>query len=313
MGHITKTDPLVSVCIPTYNGETYLEDALQSVLHQIYRPLELVISDDYSTDRTLQIIEQTLHHTDVEWQVYHHIPEGMVQNWNYCVSQAQGEFIKFLFQDDLLAPECIVDMVARVQEDKKIGMVFSRRGLIVEEHLTRSRIVKKLIIGSTDLHTGWTQLQPIQSGTDLLADPKLFYGNLNKIGEPSCVLLRREIFSQIGDFHPSCGQLVDLEFWYRVMMLYHVGFVDRELAQFRIHAHQQSLRNHTTGQAGEDWKQFFLWLWTVPITPYLHPEAMKALRKKCLRLGILPGRPKPLLYRCLDFLTQKFPSWQPFL
>jgi glycosyltransferase involved in cell wall biosynthesis len=301
-----KSFPLVSICIPTHNGEKYLEEALHSVLRQTYRPLELVISDDDSTDQTLQIIDRIFNHVGFECRVYQHTPEGMVQNWNYCVEQARGEFIKFLFQDDLLAPDCIVAMVALAQEDENIGMVFSRRGIIVEGNITRSRLTKKLITGSKDVHRGWTHLRSIQSGQELLSDPNLLHGNLNKIGEPSCVLLRQEVFSQIGGFNPSFCQLVDFECWLRIMMAYKIGFIGRELAQFRIHADQYSIHNHKIGEAGKDWKQFFPWLWTGPVKPYLHPKALRALQKKCVRLGVLPGTPKPLFYQCLDFLKQSY-------
>ena len=300
-----RSFPLVSICIPTHNGEKYLEEALHSVLRQTYRPLELVLSDDGSTDQTLQIVEQVLNHADFEWRVYRHTSEGMVQNWNYCVSQARGEFIKFLFQDDLLVPDCIAVMVALAQEDEDIGMVFSRRGIIVEENLVRNRLVRELITGSKDVHKGWTHLRSIQSGKELLADPNLLHGNLNKVGEPTCVLLRKEVFSQIGGFNPSSCQLVDFEYWLRIMMAYKIGFIDQELAQFRIHADQYSIHNHKTGQAGNDWRQFFFWLWTGPVKPYLHPKALHALRRKCARLGVLPDTPKPLIYQCLDFFRSQ--------
>jgi glycosyltransferase involved in cell wall biosynthesis len=308
-----STTPLVSICIPTCNGEKYIEEALHSGLHQTYRPLELVISDDNSTDQTLQIIERVLQNADVEYRIYQHTPEGMVQNWNYCVKQAMGQYIKFLFQDDLLTPACVASMVALAQEDKEIGMVFSKRGLIVEEESADDNLVKYLVTGSKDIHKGWTQLRSIQAGTTLLVDPYLLYGNLNKIGEPSCVLLRRDVFSEVGFFNPASCQLVDFEFWLRIMMAYKIGFIDRELARFRIHANQYSIRNHKTGQAAEDWRDFFSWLWTGPVKDYLHPQTVRKLKRKCLRLGVLPNTPKPLFYKCLDFLKKHFPSWRQCL
>ena len=85
---------LVSICIPTYNGEAYLAEALQSAIAQTYRPLEIIVSDDASKDRTLDIVKEFQTKTDIPFYVYHHQPAGIGANWNNCVSHANGEYIK---------------------------------------------------------------------------------------------------------------------------------------------------------------------------------------------------------------------------
>ncbi|MFM6261102.1 glycosyltransferase, partial [Planktothrix sp.] len=99
--------PLVSVCIPTYNGDKYLTEALSSVVDQTYPHLEIIISDDSSTDKTLEIIESFQKNCSWKVSLFQHEQYGLAKNWNYCISQAHGKYIKFLFQDDLLEPNCL--------------------------------------------------------------------------------------------------------------------------------------------------------------------------------------------------------------
>jgi hypothetical protein len=60
------------------------------------------------------------------------------------------------------------------------------------------------------LHTGWSDLQPVQEGLKLLADPVLVDGEWNKVGEPSTVLIKKQCLIDVGGFDPSLCQLIDL-------------------------------------------------------------------------------------------------------
>ena len=103
--------PLVSICLPTYNGETFLNEALDSIKSQTYPNLEVIVSDDASSDGTLRIIEEFKATVAFPVQVFNHEPQGIGANWNHCMKHAKGIYIKFLFQDDVLYPECVTEMV----------------------------------------------------------------------------------------------------------------------------------------------------------------------------------------------------------
>ena len=102
MTFIPDQQPLVSVLIPTYQGEEFLEEALESVLSQTYHNLEIIISDDGSVDRTLEIAKNFQLQSSIKFKILTHQRLGMIPNWNFCLSMAQGKYIKFLFQDDVL-------------------------------------------------------------------------------------------------------------------------------------------------------------------------------------------------------------------
>lgn len=93
--------PLISCIIPTYNGERYLSEAVGSVLAQSYRPLELIVADDGSSDGTVRIADAYGEPVRCVSQAN----AGPAAARNLGVRAAQGEFVAFLDQDDLWRPE----------------------------------------------------------------------------------------------------------------------------------------------------------------------------------------------------------------
>ena len=101
----------MTVCLPTYNGEAFLAEALASLSQQTYPNLEILLSDDGSEDATLDMLEEFRANSPHPCRLYRHSQLGMVQNWNFCIEKARGVYLKFLFQDDRLDPDCIRQLV----------------------------------------------------------------------------------------------------------------------------------------------------------------------------------------------------------
>jgi predicted O-linked N-acetylglucosamine transferase (SPINDLY family)/glycosyltransferase involved in cell wall biosynthesis len=246
-------EPMVSICLPTYNGEEYLAEALRSAIAQTYPHIEILLSDDGSTDRTTQIAEEILKDSPFPVRILKHAQLGLVGNWNYCISEAKGKYIKFLFQDDLLHPDCVSELVKVAESDAEVGLVFSPRN-VVQDNNSKPDIFHSGIIV---LHKSWTNLKTIQSGKSLLEDARLFIEPLNKIGEPTTVLIRREVFEMLGGFDENLRQLVDVEMWIRIMTKFKIGFVDKLLSTFRVHQKQATKTNFKEGLILADFKKFF--------------------------------------------------------
>ncbi|WP_013322245.1 glycosyltransferase family 2 protein [Gloeothece verrucosa] len=266
--------PLVSILIPTYQGEKFLGETLSSALSQTYPHLEIILSDDSSTDQTLQIAriyqEQSPHH----FKIFTNPDQGMINNWNYCISQAQGDYIKFLFQDDILKPNCLEEMVKLCQKNEKIGMVFCQRELILSKEAETLQSCLNIYNNCQNLHEHWSILEEIQSGETLLKDPNFLQEPMNKIGEPSNVLIKKEVFDQLGTFDADLCQVVDVEMWARVMLYYQIGFIDQTLSYFRIHPEQESVKNLETGESIRDHLRFYKKLLTSSYYNLL-PESLK--------------------------------------
>ncbi len=247
--------PLVSICIPTYNAEAFIAETIDSALAQTYTAIQIVISDDGSSDRTVeiakQLLEGMLEGKSITWQLSTHDRLGIAANWNHCISLAQGKYIKFLFQDDVIATDCIAKMVALAEQDAEIGLVFARRNIINSDDTKLDRLY-------VDITEGWTNLSAIQSGRSLLADPKLLEAPLNKIGEPTAVLITKDVFDKVGLFDPNLQQVLDLDMWLRIMAQYKIGYIDEVLAGFRVHRNQQSIQNAHSGASWiDDWRLQF--------------------------------------------------------
>ncbi|MCC5651316.1 glycosyltransferase [Nostoc sp. XA013] len=235
--------PLVSICIPTYNGENFVAEAINSVLCQTYPNIEIILSDDNSNDKTVEIAKSFHQNLSFNFSILEHSQYGLAHNWNYCISQAKGKYIKFLFQDDLLEPTAIEEMVNLAEQDEEIGLVFSPRTLFTNTDHTVYDSNFLMHHEAKDVHKSWSRLKLIQSGQQLLQDSNILDNPINKIGEPSTVLIRKDVFEKVGLFNSEFCQLVDLEMWLRIMSQYKIGFVNKVLSHFRIHPQQQTRRN----------------------------------------------------------------------
>ncbi len=235
---------LVSICIPTYNGEQFIVEAIQSAIEQTYANLEIVISDDASNDETLKLIEKFKEKTKIPIHIYHHQPSSIGANWNNCIKKAKGSYIKFLFQDDVLEPTCIDEMVSLALCDDEIGLIYCKRNFIYNPN---NNIHNEWIKDYGILHQSWNNLiinrSCIIEGNKLLKNMNLLKFPENKIGEPTAVLLKKECFDKVNFFDTELKQSLDIEFWYRVMKKFKVGFVDNALIKFRLHDEQASFIN----------------------------------------------------------------------
>ncbi|WP_063847379.1 glycosyltransferase [Limnoraphis robusta] len=270
---LNQEHPLVSVCIPTYNGERFIAEAISSILSQTYSPLELIISDDASLDKTVEIAQKYKEITSIPISLFSHEPLGLAENCNFAISQARGKYVKFLFQDDLLSPNCIAEMVQLAEQDKDIGFVFSPRQICFVDQIAETD--PDLISIEQDfqnLHQAWLSLKSIQWGQELLNDSHLFKHPINKIGEPSTVLIRREVLEQVGGFDPSLNQLVDLDLWLRIMGTYKVGFVNQVLSYFRLHTQQKTYQNISENVSTD--LKFYYKVYAHPVYHFL-PEFLR--------------------------------------
>lgn len=242
-GPINHNSSLVSICMPTRNGAEFIGQALLSAFSQTYQNTEIIISDDHSEDGTLQIVEHIAKEQGRTVKIFHHHPSGIGANWNHCVEHARGSYIKFLFQDDLLEPDCIERMMAMALGDKRIGMVYCRRKILYDK-ADPALLHWALRFGT--LHQYWSDIhvqEGVSEGRKFLRDRLLLEQPFNKIGEPTAVLLKREVFAEGNWFNTKLSQILDYIFWYQVMRTWHVGFIDAELVSFRLHPAQATQVN----------------------------------------------------------------------
>ena len=231
----------ISICIPIYNGLPYLGDALGSVLDQTYREFEVLISDDGSTDGSLSLVEDFEKSSPFPVRVFRNKRLGISRNCNFLANEADGKFLKFLFQDDLLDSSCIEVFLKETNANDSFSLAFSDRRILFDS--PDSPECQEIFIGCQDLHKHWSRLERIQEGKLLLEDPKLLDSPANKIGEPSNTFISKSAFMEVGGFDSKMSQLLDVDLWLRLMCVGKVQYLDQTLSSFRVHDLQQSVSN----------------------------------------------------------------------
>jgi glycosyltransferase involved in cell wall biosynthesis len=115
----------VSIGLPVFNGDRYLADVLECLLSQSYPHLELIISDNASTDKTAEIC-QVYKSRDSRIQYIRHAKNrGAAWNYNQVVGLAQGEYFKWAAHDDLYHPEFLLKCVSVLDQNPDAVLCYS--------------------------------------------------------------------------------------------------------------------------------------------------------------------------------------------
>jgi glycosyltransferase involved in cell wall biosynthesis len=131
-GHDSRSLPRVSVGLPVYNGERYLEEAIRSILSQTFSDFELIISDNASTDSTEEIC-RAISALDPRVRYYRcEDNQGLAWNWNRVFELASGEYFHWSAHDDLFAPEFLAAAVEVLDENPTVVLCYSKEQLINE-------------------------------------------------------------------------------------------------------------------------------------------------------------------------------------
>lgn len=230
-------NPVVSVCVPTYNGAAYLAECLDSILAQTFTDFEVLIVDDCSRDDTLAIAEQYARRDPRVRVLRNEHNLGLVGNWNRCVEIAQGEWIKFVFQDDLIAPTCLDRMLAVGRNGHLL--VGCARDFIFDPG-TRESDRDFYLWHEALLESLLTESTTPEQFSEITLDDR----HDNLLGEPTAVLLHRSVFTRFGPFNGLMVQIVDGEYWARVGTTVGVAFISDVLATFRVHPASTSTLNN---------------------------------------------------------------------
>jgi len=126
-------EPLVSVIIPAYNSEKYVLEAIESVLFQTYRNLEVIVVDDKSTDNTLSIISSI---KDERLHLYRNeCNRGIAYTTNRAVSLSRGEYIALMDDDDISMPDRLKIQVDFLEKNREIDIIGGMAEIIDQEGL----------------------------------------------------------------------------------------------------------------------------------------------------------------------------------
>jgi glycosyltransferase involved in cell wall biosynthesis len=218
--------PTVSICLPVYNGESYLKDAIESALQQSFGDFELLIGDDCSTDKSDEIAR---HYAQADARIVYwrnSSNRGLFGNYNECMSRASGEYIKPYAQDDMFDPALLEQMLKVFKENPGVTLVACARRIVDPENnliKVQSEFPEdKLLPGEEIVRSGLTSLA-------------------NGIGEPSTVMFPRKF---LGDgFDTSLHHLGDMDYWFRLALQGKFFYMSSVLCSFRRHPESTTNKN----------------------------------------------------------------------
>jgi glycosyltransferase involved in cell wall biosynthesis len=266
--------PRVSVCIPVYNGEPHVAEAVRSVLQSTYDDFELVVVDQQSTDRTVELVSafeddriRLVHNTETK---------GVVANWNRAIEECRGELVKMVCADDAIAPTCIEKQVAALDEHPSAVMAACRRSVVDENG--------KVVFEGR----GLGGMKGLVRGDDAIS--RCIRTGTNAFGEPPAVMVRADVWKRTLPWSGKFPFLVDLEMWFRILRHGDLVAQPEALALFRVHGGSAS-----TGMGAEQGRQArALFREVREASPVKrHDAAIGALNAEALRWG------RVVLYRLL--------------
>ncbi len=223
---MNKQENIVSVVIPTYNRAHLITDALNSIVEQSYRPLEVIVVDDGSEDDTEQQVEnwKRAYSDDEELSVryVHQENQGGNVARNRGIQEALGGCIAFLDSDDVWHPSKLEKQISVMKHDDEVGAVYCglqqvdlESGKIVEVHqrtYPQGKILDQMLVHDVTSPT-------------------------------STYVVRRSVFDNVGCFDVDLQARQDWDMWIRVAAAYTIACVPEVLVDFGDHSGPRTFSN----------------------------------------------------------------------
>lgn len=218
----------VSICIPTYNSEKFITETLNSIAAQTYNNIEVIISDNASTDKTIEIAADYCN--QYGWKLCQNVINiGAGNNFNKLIGLATGEYIAIYHADDVYNPTIVEESIKTFHQNPDIGFVGTEAHIINEQGI---------IIGEFTRPP-----QFVHENKTILSFDEVFEGSIQYVTlvTPS-IMVRREMYDRYGLFliDSKYGAAGDYELWLRFAYQRNVAILPQKLLSYRIHSQQGS-------------------------------------------------------------------------
>ncbi len=221
-----SNNELVSVVVTSYNHAEYLDERMESLLRQTYKNLEIIVVDDCSSDRSVEVLSK--------YNTYSHIKivaleknGGYANATNIGVSLSQAEYIMFAECDDFSEPTQIEVLYNNIADNNNIGVAFSKSNMVDgngntfgDDFRFREKSFKTLCLNDTVIPQ---------------RDIHRFFLISCVIPNMSAALIRKDIFQRVGGLSHEYRACADWDFWCRVSALCDFYYVVSPLNNFRTH------------------------------------------------------------------------------
>jgi glycosyltransferase involved in cell wall biosynthesis len=217
--------PLVSVCVPTYNRATMLKESLRTICAQRYAPLEILISDDASSDGTEALCRELASQDPRIRYVRHARRLGLYPNHNFCLDDARGEYVCLFHDDDQHHPELVASCAAFLTSHPEVGIVCPDWELLDESGQSVS-------VRDHDV-------PEIMAGLDYI--DRTIRSGQSSIGCPGA-MIRKSALGAVRFREDGPIGFADFVVWFQIAERAAVGHIGRRLWAYRIHSRSFSRR-----------------------------------------------------------------------
>jgi glycosyltransferase involved in cell wall biosynthesis len=221
---ILKIQPLVSVVITAYNRENYIKDAIQSTLNQDYPNLEIIISNNASTDNTHLVITKFLSDPRIKYYLQES-NIGMKPNFKYAASKANGKFITFLSSDDYFINNSFISQsILLAEKYENISLILG----------TYNRVVEKS--NEITVNVGGIFDKEYYKGDEMFMKFPLI-----KSISFAAALMNKQIFNSLGVFDNPCSAF-DVLVLLKLMLNGNVACINKPSYMLRVHGNNFSTK-----------------------------------------------------------------------
>lgn len=202
-------DKLVSVVLPTFNGEEFIKQSIESVLNQSYKNLEFIIVNDCSSDSTPHIIEEFAKKDSRIKIIHNKSNQKLPKSLNIGFNEANGEYWTWTSDDNYYLENAIEEMVAYLEENPNKVLVCT--------DFTNVHI-------DTNGNSSESEFAVSEKIEDLIY--------WDSVG--ACFLYRAEVAKSIGGYDESCFKVEDYEYWLRMGLKGEFGTIHKNLYGYRL-------------------------------------------------------------------------------
>lgn len=196
---------MISVVLPTYNGEKYIEQSIKSILYQTYTNWELIVVDDCSTDSTLDIVKKYARIDERITVLHNSQNQKLPQSLNIGFEKARGSYFTWTSDDNVYDKRAFENM-RDVLRNKEVDFVFSNYKIIDPDDYVLCEV----------------QTGPVE---------EIIFNNI--VG--ACFLYDAKIHKKVGGYDINRFLVEDYDFWLKVYWNYKMYHIDKSLYFYRIH------------------------------------------------------------------------------
>lgn len=205
---------LVSIVLPTYNGEKYIRESIESIINQSYANWELIIVNDCSTDNTLSIVTEYAQ-KDARIRIINNIDNcKLPKSLNIGFREANGEYFTWTSDDNMYKSNAIEVMVNELNNDHAVDFVASKYDEIDENGR---------YLGTIDPHNKRNMYRLLRR---------------NIIG--ACFMYRKSIANKVGEYDESTFCAEDYDYWFRIALAGNIKFLKDNLYLYRFNPYSLS-------------------------------------------------------------------------